>query len=623
MRKIVKWVGIVLGLLLFICVIGFLCLVLFVSPNRFKPLIIEEVKKTTGRNLVIDGDLSWTVYPYLGVKVGHLELDNPTEFKQKVFAEIQSGTLGVHVLPLLHGKIESSGIALKGLNLHLIKNAQGQTNWNLMLPSETANAHAETKTEKNIAHKPLGLRVSAIDISKAMIDWVDEQKKVSYAIQQLELHAQNINVTKPFPLEAFFNYNSPSSDVSGSISLNGKMAFNPDKQTIFLDELNLHSKIQKQNKKLDVSLQGNMAADFVNQRMNLGNLIAQIANLKLSGNVSINHFSHNMTASGQIRIYPLDVKKWLQATGQDVSALQTCKDLTGSIDFNGGLSLSGMHAKGNLKINDIQVSNLRLKEAVMELQMQNGVVALAPINAEIYQGRLDAQMKVDLNHAVPQMSLQGKLVNIQAEPLWADLAKKQKITFSGTGNFDLQVTASGSTKEAIMKDLNGTAKLNFNQGVLKGIDIGYLVDSAIALANKQPMPTTNTDQTEFGTLTATAVIHGGLIKNQDLYINSPRFDTKGAGQVSLPDQQIDYHLQSIVKQTPGVDKNNLSNLYGFPIPIVIKGNLSNPDIRLDMEALMKSIAGKEIQKAKERLQEKIKDKVPGKAGEFLNNLLGH
>src|SRR5690348_13987385 len=121
--KLLKIIAGLLGIVVLIGILALVLLVTFVSPNRFKPLIIDQVKKYTGRDLVIDGDLSWTIFPSLGVKVGHLELNNPTGFKQKTFAEIDSATVGVKLFPLLHKHVESSGVTLSGMKLYLIKNA--------------------------------------------------------------------------------------------------------------------------------------------------------------------------------------------------------------------------------------------------------------------------------------------------------------------------------------------------------------------------------------------------------------------------------------------------------------------------------------------------------------------
>ena len=87
MSKFLKFTGVVLGIVLLLLALAVAVLVTLVSPNRLKPIMMDQVKKHTGREFVIDGDLSWSFFPYLGVKAGHLSLGNPSEFTQKIFVE--------------------------------------------------------------------------------------------------------------------------------------------------------------------------------------------------------------------------------------------------------------------------------------------------------------------------------------------------------------------------------------------------------------------------------------------------------------------------------------------------------------------------------------------------------
>src|SRR5579872_2208218 len=139
MRKILKLTGILMGILLLIIVLAIVFLITFVSPNRLKPVLTEQVMKYTGRQLVIDGDMSWTFFPYLGIKVGHSSLSNPSDFNEKTFAEISNITVGVKLLPLFNRQLESSGIMLDGMKLHLIKNKNGQVNWNFPMTAKDMN----------------------------------------------------------------------------------------------------------------------------------------------------------------------------------------------------------------------------------------------------------------------------------------------------------------------------------------------------------------------------------------------------------------------------------------------------------------------------------------------------
>lgn len=631
MKKWLKMIALFAGLIVLAGIAAIVCVLTFVSPNRLKPYVTEQVKKYTGREIVIDGDLSWTFFPSLGIKTGHLELTNPAGFKQKTFAEIQSATVSVKALPLLRGRIESTGIMLDGLKLYLIKNANGAVSWGIkMLPAEKKiTDKKENGKEEKEASGPLRLSVRSLDVTNALIVYQDEVTKQQAEVNHLNLHAKNITLTKPFPFNADFAFKSLQPAVTGKASLTSVVSLNAETQYYVLNDLDLTAAVQKGAQKYEMKLLGDVVADLQHQKVQIDNLRASMANLMLQGKATVSNLSTAPRTVGHLQIKPFDVKKWLQAVGCDVASVETLKNLSGELDFTAGKTAESLAVNGNIAIEHAVANKVQLQNIRVAVNLQNNRLSLPSFSAALYQGSLQGQAMVNMGSAVPQITLQTKLANIQAEPLFKDIAGDQKLTLSGAGNVDLQLTMSGKSSDALMKSLNGNAQVRFNDGVLHGIDVGYLLDSAYALASKKSMPATNEEKTRFGVLTASAVIQNGILSNQDLYVDSPRFDTKGNGSIDLPNQQINYRLQTQSKQKEA-QKNDVMNLYNLPVPIIITGNLKNPSIRLDVDTLMKAIAAQQLQKAKievqakvhEKIQEQLKGKVPEQATQLLNNLLG-
>ncbi len=620
-----KFIASFIVIVALIAVIALILLVTVVNPNRFKPLITDQVKKTTGRDLTIDGDLSWTLFPSLGVKVGHLELSNPSDFKEKTFAEINSMTVSVKIMPLLKGHVKSSGISLNGLKLFLITNADGKTNWADLQNSSEKNTTPSSST--SMARAPMGLAVAGVDISNAVISWQNEKTKQYYDIQKFDFHAKDVSLLEPFPFSMSFEFSGKNPVISGQVSMTSNVSINLEKQMFILHDLDLSAKITKEAKTLDLAIKGDTALDLTRQTLEIDNFSGSLANIKMTGKMNINEMLTTPKAKGHVTIAPFDVKEFLQKTGLDTPALQRMTNLSGDFDFSASTTLQSANLTGSVKIDEIQASKVRISKMDIRTQLDKGVLTLSPISAIFYQGSLDGTAKINLNTAVPQFSVQGKLTNVQAEPLMNDLAADSKFKITGTGNIDFQATTAGTDGNTIVKNLNGTAKLNFNNGVLKGINIGNLLDSAYAVTKKQDMPTNSANETAFGTLTGTANIKNGVVTNNDFDLNAPRFEGHGKGTIDLPNKKINYQLQTSFKQADTTNqKNNLANLYGVSIPISISGNLDNPSIRLDPSALMKVIADQQLKKARKEVQDKIQDKIkgqiPGKAGELLNNLLG-
>jgi len=453
---------------------------------------------------------------------------------------------------------------------------------------------------------------------------MNEQTKQSFNIEKFNLNAKDISLTSSFPFTMQFNFVGQEPDINGQVSLSSKMLLNVNAQNYRLHDAVLIAQVNQQAKKIDLTLKGDAVVDGVQHTIMLDNIIAQIANLNAIGKIHVTDLDQKAKTVGSFQIQPFDLKQWLQATNQDVPALQAVRNVSGNIDFTASSS-SKFALDGNIKIDELKASNLLLNQIAIKTTLKDGMLDFAPFSAVLYQGSLDGNAKVNLNTPAPQFAIQAKLANVQAAPLLQDLSPNNKLKVTGVANVNLLLTTVGSTPEERIKNLNGVSQLSFNNGVLQGVDIGYLLDSANALANKQDLPRTNTNQTQFGSITAKAVITSGIIANDDFYLNAPRFEARGKGRINLVKNTINYDLRASAKQEMGPDNKKVAGL-GFAIPISIAGNLDSPSIRMNADALMKTVAQEQLQKSKshlQKLQEKYKDKIPAEAGAFINKLLGH
>ncbi|MFU8797487.1 MAG: AsmA family protein, partial [Gammaproteobacteria bacterium] len=119
--RLLKYIAYILMVCAALVIGGVIFLVNYVNPNDYKAQISEQVAQRTGKTLVINGNISWSFFPWLGIVVQDVELTS--------LAKIQEAAIEVKVLPLFYKKIEVGALKIKGLDLNLVKNAQGVTNW--------------------------------------------------------------------------------------------------------------------------------------------------------------------------------------------------------------------------------------------------------------------------------------------------------------------------------------------------------------------------------------------------------------------------------------------------------------------------------------------------------------
>src|SRR5580700_5861572 len=127
--RTVKIGALVLGGLLAVVLLALLAVWLLVNPNDYKPQIAAAVKRATGRELVLEGKLALSVFPWIALELGPASLGNPSGFPAQPFVSFKHASVRVKLLPLLAKRLEIGKVELDGLDLKLLKNASGKGNW--------------------------------------------------------------------------------------------------------------------------------------------------------------------------------------------------------------------------------------------------------------------------------------------------------------------------------------------------------------------------------------------------------------------------------------------------------------------------------------------------------------
>lgn len=265
-------------------------------------------------------------------------------------------------------------------------------------------------------------------------------------------------------------------------------------------------------------------------------------------------------------------------------------------------TLRALDADGTLKIGQLKAYNVNSRNIVLRLTAKGGQLRLNPARAEMYDGRYQGNIGLDVRSDTPRLSLDEALTGVQVGPLLRDLTQKEE-KLTGTAQMSATLTAAGATPEAIQKTLNGNAAFAFTDGAVKGINLAKLIRDAKAKLSGQPTAGgSEPEQTDFTELTGTAKVTNGVVDNRDLSMKSPAFRVAGEGTADLPQQQVDYLVKaSIVGTSKGQGGKELESLKGVTVPVRIKGALTDPGFSVDVAALatdqVKQRAAEEIDKA--------------------------
>jgi len=137
--------------LLSVALVVVLCVGVVVTifdPNDYKEQIQSEVKSQTGSDLLLEGEIAYTVFPTIGLSIPHIELSKNKRVGEPPELSVDNLSFGLNVLGLLSKSIEFSGSADR---IVLVKAAptetsQGETAASA-IPSAEGTESASTETE--------------------------------------------------------------------------------------------------------------------------------------------------------------------------------------------------------------------------------------------------------------------------------------------------------------------------------------------------------------------------------------------------------------------------------------------------------------------------------------------
>ncbi len=347
MTKILKITGLGVAALLGLLLLLAAAILLLVDPNDYRDDITAAVQNATGRELNIEGDLSLSLFPWLGLSLGETRLSNAAgEGVEKDFARVESVDINVKLLPLLQQRIEMKTLHLRGLRVNLSRTADGRSNWDDLLRPSTDDISQPAKSSAGESEtKPaLALAIGGINIEDAQIVWDDRQAGQRIEVDRFFLRTGPIAPGAPIDIELRTRLAMSEPALHTPIELKGRLTFDLSAQRYRLDGLDVSLNMQSELlpvSPLNVRLRGNIDADIAQQRVQLAGLQLQTLGLTANAELNIQEILSIPQAKGQLSLAgfsPRELTKMLAIElpeSTDSSVLNKAAlnlDFTGSAD---------------------------------------------------------------------------------------------------------------------------------------------------------------------------------------------------------------------------------------------------------------------------------------------------
>ena len=555
--RALRIIGTIVGCIAAVLVAAAIALWLLVNPNDYKGRIVAAVKSATGRELSLAGDIHLAIFPSIALKLGPASLGNPPGFdSSRPFASLRQVSLRVHVLPLLHHRLEVGRVEIDGLDLHLLENARGQGNWAM-----PAGKSPSAPVKQQSGNRQLAL--------SGIAGVVVKDSRVSY--QDMVLSGVNVDIGRvasgiPIP-------------VKWSVGLTTGSAPRP------------------------IPLSGTATLQYGAGTAHLTGLDARIDDSTLLGDAAVTNLTTG-AISFDLSIDHIDLDRYLGPSPRPASAARPPAGQSAAQSELPTSALKTLQLKGKLAIGNAILYGMKLSQVEVGLTADGGVLHIMPASANLYGGRSTGTVTVDARGSIPVLQLDENLSGIDIQPLLTDFAKLNRV--SGRGHVTVNVTARGNTTSALMSTLDGHAAASLTNGALQGIDLWSAINSAVALVQHQAIPARGGgNSTRFDSFKASAELTDGIATTKDLEISSGDLHITGQGTTNLVSGAVGYHVNATILNGPGAGAT-LAN-----VPLLIGGTLKSPNVRPDTQALVKSVAQQQLQKHKGEVENKLRGLLQG------------
>lgn len=355
MKKALKIGGGILAVIIVLLLVA----PFFINLNSYKGLIAEKAKEATGRDLVIDGDISLSLLPIPSVSVEGIKFGNAAEGSAANMAEVDKVKVKVALMPLLSGKAEIKSIELVNPTIILEKLPDGKGNWEITPPAGAAEAATTAAPDPNAAGgSKFDLSIEGASITDGTLVYRD----LTTASEQ---RVENLNVDL-----SLGSLQGPFKATGGVTALGMPIGFDVDVGRLDPAQpmpINLTLKIEEA--KASVGFSGNAdlkAAETADQPIVTG---------KLTGKGDSVAKLIAVLSGGKAEEGPLDQGFALDG---DIVAGKTAAELK-----NFAASLGDMTAKGSIaaKMGEVTTVDANLAMGRLDLDKLMPVTAAAPADA--------------------------------------------------------------------------------------------------------------------------------------------------------------------------------------------------------------------------------------------------
>lgn len=527
-------------LLLVVAVAGF---VYTFDANNYKQEIAGLAESVTGRPVIIAGDMDISLYPWIGIKVNDVTVQNSPGFTRETFATIGQLDVSIKIVPLLQKRLDIERVVLHRPAIDFEVNAAGEKNWSdLTGPADTS----EVASKSGLA----GLTVGNIDLKDARLSWLDVNSGRRLKISKMSLGTQAVARGQPLPVEFKALVESNQPQWVAAVNAKTELVFDLESPVFDAKGLKLSAKAllpDTEMGKIKLALVADGSVDLETQTAKLTNTRVGMLGLVMAGTFDVENIFSVPVIQGPIRVKTFEAAtlaenlkfqlpqfaneqslKKIQLSGQFRTDFDTVRldDISARVDQSSVkgfvhvarlsrpvvryelqadrlnlddympadsetdnsepiLPLEFIQAaslEGVLDVTTATVDGVELDQLQVTSTIEDGIVNANPISMRVHGGEVSAALRIDTKET-PAVVLASDVRQVHAadsiNPLLNTIIGDEAPVLDGWVNADIDFSAKGFSLPALKSSAQGTIKFNMAKGSIKGVDFNHASQSVV------------------------------------------------------------------------------------------------------------------------------------------------
>ncbi len=527
-------------------------LVALVPRDALKARMGEQISSWTGRDVSLRGEPEISIFPRLSVTLNDVHVSGPEGMADSEILSMDRLTGTIRLLPLIIGRIEVGAYRMVRPRVHLVRDSAGRRNWDF----DSGAAALQLAFAGDV---PLG----DFSLEGGGVVYEDRQSGDSERLDSVNLSVDWPSVRQPIAVEGAGIWRGEQVTVSGSADapfafmnggatpLEGRVEAAPI-SVIFSGQAD-HYPMPKLSGALKLSTPSlrrfaswlgspigpgstlGQASGFGTAAFDRNGLSVADAEFTLDGNGASGALqialSPKLDITGTIAFNALDLTPYFAGLSATMATTKDWRSVALPTDW-----LGGMNADIRLSATTVKLGALSAGDAAASVSLRDGRLEVGLAQAVVGGGSVNGNLAVadsaDAAGAAVEAQLRANDI-LFALPA-ASLALPQAI--SGTGTVQVDVSATGGNLGALVRGLDGTAKVSVRNGA---VPLFGLADAAAAAGGPvNPLPTEGLAAIAVDSASAGFSFSGGVGMLQRANVVTHTYSADAQGWIGLLDGSL-------------------------------------------------------------------------------------